>query len=119
VEAQACGTPVIAFGRGGARESIIDGRTGLFFSDQTVEAVIDAVERFESRDWDYAEIRRNAERFSVSRFRDRLIDRVRSEWAAFKAGQISRQLGVASEHPDRPALSMDELEAAEESMEPN
>jgi len=49
VEAQACGTPVIAYGKGGALETVIDGVTGLFFTEQTPEHLIDAIDRFEQR----------------------------------------------------------------------
>lgn len=48
LEAMACGRPVLAFGRGGAAETVVDGVTGLFFDAQTPEAVIDSVERFEA-----------------------------------------------------------------------
>ncbi|MDE3120323.1 MAG: glycosyltransferase, partial [Paracoccaceae bacterium] len=48
VEAMASGRPVIAYGRGGVLDTVIEGRTGLFFHDQSVEALMDAVERFES-----------------------------------------------------------------------
>ncbi len=70
VEAQACGTPVIAYGKGGALETVIENRTGIFFREQTVDAIIDAVKRFEEREpqFDRNEIRANAERFSVERF---------------------------------------------------
>ena len=47
LEAQACGTPVIAFGKGGALESVVDGKTGIFFGEQTPESLIQAVEIFE------------------------------------------------------------------------
>lgn len=47
-EALACGTPVIAFGRGGAREILAEGQTGLLFAAQTPAAIIDAVARFEA-----------------------------------------------------------------------
>ncbi len=71
VEAQACGTPVIAFGRGGATETVIDGRTGVLFDTQTPQALIKAVERFEqaSTDFDPDLLRQNAERFGCERFR--------------------------------------------------
>ena len=48
VEAQASGRPVIAYGRGGATETVVDGKTGLFFNQQTVDALNDAIERFEA-----------------------------------------------------------------------
>ncbi len=69
VEAQACGTPVIAFGKGGARDIVVEGTTGLFFAEQTAEAIIDAVARFEALEIDPAACRANAERFSHAAFR--------------------------------------------------
>jgi glycosyltransferase involved in cell wall biosynthesis len=80
VEAQACGTPVIAFGRGGAREIVVDSPdpergTGLFFAEQSVASIIDAVERFERQPALKAEVcRRNALRFSEERFRQEFLD---------------------------------------------
>lgn len=73
VEAQACGTPVIAFGKGGARDILVtppaERPTGLFFDAQTPEAVIAAVERFETLAFSPADCRANAERFSRAAFR--------------------------------------------------
>jgi glycosyltransferase involved in cell wall biosynthesis len=70
VEAQACGTPVIAYGRGGAAETVLADRTGVLFDQQTPDAVIAAIERFERMGkFDTAVIRRHAEGFSASRFR--------------------------------------------------
>lgn len=85
VEAQACGTPVIAYGRGGALETVVPDRTGLFFGEQTPEAVAHAVEAFERRldRFDPAEIRAHAEGFSAAAFRSRLadvVDRARGEF---------------------------------------
>jgi glycosyltransferase involved in cell wall biosynthesis len=78
VEAQACGTPVIAYGRGGALESLrgtdCDEPTGLFFPEQTPEAVLAALADFE-RDttrFTAAACRKNAERFATERFRREL-----------------------------------------------
>lgn len=70
VEAQACGTPVIAYARGGALETVRDGETGVFFHEQTTDAIVEAVERFEQSAHIKAEdCRRNAERFSEAQFR--------------------------------------------------
>jgi glycosyltransferase involved in cell wall biosynthesis len=69
VEAQACGLPVVAYGAGGALETVVDGRTGLFFAEQTPEALLDAYRRAVAHDFDPAELRANAERFSRERFR--------------------------------------------------
>lgn len=68
VEAQACGKPVIAYGRGGALETVIDGKTGIFFDEQSAEALCAAVKRFEGMTFDKTEIRKNAERFSEAEF---------------------------------------------------
>lgn len=72
VEAQACGTPVIAFGRGGVTETVVDGETGLFFGEQKVEAICGAIDRFERvRDrFDPERIRSQAELFSRGVFRE-------------------------------------------------
>jgi len=69
VEAQACGTPVIAFGRGGALETVINGKTGLLFYEQTEIAIQNAIEKFESEfDFSPLSIRQHAESFSTARF---------------------------------------------------
>ena len=86
VEAQACGTPVIAYGRGGVTETVLDRETGLFFPEQTAESIVAAVEQFEalSVPLDPLLIRENAERFSVSRFQQELADLVSREWSRFR-----------------------------------
>lgn len=68
VEAQAAGRPVIAYGAGGALESVIDGETGLFFTEQTAASLQHAIERFARIGWDPHRIRANATRFNRSRF---------------------------------------------------
>ena len=87
VEAQACGTPVIAFGRGGARESVRahgEARpTGLFFAEQTPASLADAVRRFEGLHFDPADCRAQAEKFGARTFDDAIASFVRERWAAF------------------------------------
>jgi glycosyltransferase involved in cell wall biosynthesis len=83
VEAQACGTPVIAFGVGGATETIRDGATGIFFERQTVESLAKAVHRFEGMTFDAGACRANAVRFAPERFRQEFSTFVESEWQAF------------------------------------
>lgn len=68
VEAQACGRPVIALGRGGALDTVIDGDTGVLFGDTTVDSLAAAMTRAASASWDSSRIRRHAERFSRARF---------------------------------------------------
>ncbi len=86
LEAQACGTPVIAYEKGGAMETIISGVTGLFFESQTVESIKTAVNRFErhQHQFDPLVIRKNAERFSVARFREEFGNFVSLRWRSFQ-----------------------------------
>ena len=58
VEAQACGRPVVALGRGGALDTVIDGETGVLFDDTTVESLAAALQRAAAMTWDSARIRR-------------------------------------------------------------
>jgi glycosyltransferase involved in cell wall biosynthesis len=80
VEAQACGRPVIAFGKGGSLETVIDGKTGVFFNEQTVPSVKDAVIRFEELDskniFDSKTISEHAQSFSTKRFYKELQDEI-------------------------------------------
>ncbi len=69
LEAQAAGRPVIAYGEGGALETVIDHETGRFFHEQTTDALLEAVEESENQWFEAAACRRNAERFSPERFR--------------------------------------------------
>jgi glycosyltransferase involved in cell wall biosynthesis len=68
LEMNACGRPVIAYGKGGALETIVEGETGITFREQTVDSLADAILRFEELSFDSAAIRRHAERFSKVRF---------------------------------------------------
>ncbi len=68
VEAMACGKPVVAFGRGGALESVVAGETGIFFSENTPDALLAAVEECEARSWNPEAIRRHAAGFSKDVF---------------------------------------------------
>jgi glycosyltransferase involved in cell wall biosynthesis len=68
VEAQACGTPVIAYGKGGCMETVVENITGIFFSNQSSNDIIQCVNKFEKLSFNSEEIRINAERFSKERF---------------------------------------------------
>lgn len=94
VEAQACGTPVIAFGKGGSLETVVDSAdpniaTGLWFFEQTTQAIIDAVMRFESLSSPISAkvCRQHAERFSVDRFREEFAHYVSQRWNEFNASR--------------------------------
>lgn len=112
VEAQACGTPVIAFGRGGATETIISGRTGILFPEQTTESLSDGVREFEAvaPSFDRFLLRRNAERFSPVRFRREFATLVEREWKSFAAGgengfEASNALNGSNGHAGRQRLA--------------
>lgn len=68
VEAQAAGTPVIAFNGGGFRESIIDGKTGILVDDTDIKTLKEAFEKFEKKKWENKLIQKHAEKFSKERF---------------------------------------------------
>jgi len=91
VEAQACGTPVIAYGRGGALETVngLDtaAPTGVFFGEQSAEAIRRAVDAFEANSARIlpASCRANAERFGASRFRAEMAAIIEREWDKFSA----------------------------------
>lgn len=70
VEAMASGRPVVAFGRGGATETVVDGLTGTFFAEQGVDALVDAVERCERAGLDPADAVRRASHFGRDAFKD-------------------------------------------------
>jgi glycosyltransferase involved in cell wall biosynthesis len=72
LEAQACGTPVIAFGKGGALDTVIDNKTGMYFHTQETAAIIEAVNKFEAnRDqlFNASKIRAHAMSFSTDVFK--------------------------------------------------
>ncbi len=73
VEAQAAGRPVIAFAAGGALDTVVDLETGIFFYEQRMESLIEAVHRLEAITFNPQRIRQNAERFSINRFKRELL----------------------------------------------
>jgi glycosyltransferase involved in cell wall biosynthesis len=85
VEAMASGRPVIAYGRGGALDTVVDGKTGILFDEQSVEGLIGAVERFEAEGMEAADpamLLRHAAQFNEARFR--------SEFAAYLSAAGAR-----------------------------
>jgi glycosyltransferase involved in cell wall biosynthesis len=72
VEVMAAGRPVIAYGKGGVLDSVVDGKTGVFFKEQTVDSLVDAIERFETMSFDSQEIRKHALTFDESVFQKRI-----------------------------------------------
>jgi len=102
VEAQACGTPVIALGIGGACESVRgfsgQARTGLFFQEQTIEALIDAVDRFEAEGSEIRpeDCRANAVRFSAQNFRSNLSRILQKAWEEHQQRRLESLSGGSS-----------------------
>jgi glycosyltransferase involved in cell wall biosynthesis len=74
VEAQACGKPVVAYGRGGALETVKENVSGLFFEEQTADSLLDAVRRCGEKNWDPAAIRMHSREFSTEQFVQRLSE---------------------------------------------
>lgn len=96
VEAQACGTPVIAYGKGGVLETVQSGdnATGVFFWQQTTEAIIQAVREFEAKErvLSYQACRRQAEKFSAACFKGRFRQYCQEKWNEFAAGLPQYQM---------------------------
>jgi len=78
VEAQACGRPVICYGKGGGVETVRHGVTGLHFAAQSQAALTSAVMEFERMEWSREAIRTHAERFSTERFHSRMLSLARA-----------------------------------------
>ncbi|QFR39651.1 glycosyltransferase family 4 protein [Candidatus Gracilibacteria bacterium 28_42_T64] len=73
LEAMACGTPVIAYGKGGALETVVEGKTGIFFRQQTSNSLNKAIENFEEMTFDSKEIRKYAEGFDKEIFKEKIL----------------------------------------------
>lgn len=103
LEAQSAGTPVIALGAGGALETVLPGKTGVFFPDATVESLAEAVEEFEQLKFAPDELRRQAEKFTPKAFRKRFIAALRNYGVtlpgADSAGITSDTLPSATTRP--------------------
>ena len=93
VEAQACGTPVIAYGEGGSLETVADQVSGVFFKEQTVASLTEAVNQFEERTthWDPVKIRAQAERFARPRFEKEFKEFVEGKIAEFQGEAHARR----------------------------
>jgi glycosyltransferase involved in cell wall biosynthesis len=72
LEAMAAGRPVIAYGAGGVLDTVIPGRTGMFFAEQTADSLAEVLERFDECDYDPLAIRRHAEQFDSRLFAERM-----------------------------------------------
>jgi glycosyltransferase involved in cell wall biosynthesis len=99
IEAQACGTPVIAYGKGGSLETIRGVEsgvsTGIFFDRQSPTAIVDAVRRFESANISAETCRENAMRFSIERFRAAFTKFVEASRDAWEQRTCARRPGLS------------------------
>lgn len=98
VEAMASGRPVIAFRRGGATETVVDGMTGVFFDEQSVDALIAAEERARSIAWDSSEIAAYASHFSTAVFEKQMALHI-NQLLKPLAGTISRAKPAVQPRP--------------------
>jgi glycosyltransferase involved in cell wall biosynthesis len=96
IEAMASGRPVIAFRRGGALETVVEGRTGLFFDEQTEGSLLAAVERFEDIEetFDPADIRRHALGFDRQVFKAEFKARVDELMKDHQASLVRRAAAI-------------------------
>ncbi|MEW8625385.1 MAG: glycosyltransferase family 4 protein [Candidatus Thiodiazotropha sp.] len=85
VEAQACGVPVVAYGKGGVLDTVIENKTGIYFHEQSEQSIINAITKFESmkHQFDPVAIRTHAENFSEERFRLEIESYVKNELDQF------------------------------------
>jgi glycosyltransferase involved in cell wall biosynthesis len=90
VEAQACGCPVVALDQGGARETILDGQTGVLVADTETDAFAEGLERVLRMPFDPAALRENALRFSRQRFLESFHEAVTDAIAEKYASSAAR-----------------------------
>lgn len=89
LEAQSFGKPVIAFKGGGALETIIEGKTGIFFSSQTVELLVDALQRFQTMTFDANKCMHQANTFSEWRFKNQFVNAIKKTMKQFNNSTIA------------------------------
>jgi glycosyltransferase involved in cell wall biosynthesis len=82
LEAQACGIPVVAYGRGGAAESVLHGRTGILYDEPTAAGLAGALDNLARLAFNKAAARKNAMTFSRTMFKSRMSRFIRRAWAA-------------------------------------
>jgi glycosyltransferase involved in cell wall biosynthesis len=72
LESMACGRPVIAYAMGGVLESVVEGKTGVFFKDQAVDSLTEVIKTFEKGTWNIGEITSHAKQFSKESFKEKV-----------------------------------------------
>lgn len=79
VECMASGRPVIAYAEGGARDTVVEGKTGIFFKEQTVDSLMQTLAAFGEIPWDSQSIKQHAEKFSEKRFQEEILNFINSK----------------------------------------
>ena len=90
IESMAAGRPVIAYARGGAVESVLDGQTGILFTKQTAEELANIALQFDHTKFNPELIRRHAEQFSTQLFRKNMYDLVHTLWRKHQVNELGR-----------------------------
>lgn len=80
IEAMASGCPIIAFEKGGALETIVDGQTGIFFPEQTSESLVAAIKKFENIKFDTQKIIAHTHKFDQKNFNNNLVNFLSNAW---------------------------------------
>lgn len=84
VEAMASGRPVIAYNKGGVTETVVEGQTGLFFSEPTAQSLAETIRKFNSSNFNPQAIRAHAEKFSVANFRTQITEFISSKQRSYE-----------------------------------
>lgn len=88
LEAMSCGKPVIAYGDGGALETVVPGKTGFFFTEQTQASLKKTILEFGAMKWDPLEIRKHAEKFDRMVFENKLREFLEEKWGIWKQHMV-------------------------------
>jgi glycosyltransferase involved in cell wall biosynthesis len=90
LEAAAAGKATIAYGAGGALETVLSGKTGMFFEEQTVESLIKIMREFEKMKFNPAEIRKHAQNYGRNVFLRKMEEAVHTQWDAHQSHNQTR-----------------------------
>jgi glycosyltransferase involved in cell wall biosynthesis len=85
IETMASGRPVIAYAKGGALETVLEGKTGKFFHDQSWESLAHTVIRFKPEEYKAEEIRAHAEQFDAGEFKNKIKNYIENSWQEFRS----------------------------------
>lgn len=79
VEAQSYGVPVIAYNKGGSCDTVVDGKTGVMFNEQTKQSLIDAIKKFDTMSFDKRYLITNAKRFGKEIFKEKFFNLLKTK----------------------------------------